>query len=288
MRDWRLEVGSWKLEDVTHRSGGVFRRIIYRRREAILVLLAYGLLTVLMTWPAAARLGTHLPGVGDDLWNHQWTFWWVKQSILEGHSSFHTDLLFHPHGVSLAYHNVAWLNIAVWLPLQAVVGGLAAYSLVFIAFLALNGFTMYLLARELTGSPPAAFIGGLVYGFWPYTLSHYDHPNMVVVCWLPLVLLYVHRTLEKGRRRDALLAGLFLALTGLTRWQLLIMGGVVVGLYVLYYLWSKKSCRTRRTLGLLMLVGLVTGALLALPAAPMISAQLSRAYPDDIFIDEQD
>jgi hypothetical protein len=258
-----------------------------RQRRAILALLAYSLLAVVMTWPLAAHLGTHLPGIGDDLWTHQWTFWWVKQSILEGHSPLYTDLLFHPHGVSLAYHNIAWLNIAVWLPLQAIVGEIAAYGLVFIAFLALNGFTMYLLARELTGSPPAAFIGGLVYGFWPYTLSHSDHPNLVVVCWIPLVLLYLHRTLEKGRRRDALLAGLFLALTGLTRWHLLIMGGVVVGLYVLYYLWSKKSCRTRRTLGLLMLAGLVTGALLALPAAPMISAQLTRTYPGDIFIDEQ-
>ena len=264
------------MQDVTHHSSGVFLSGIRRQRGTILALLAYGLLTVVMTWPLAARLGTHLPGIGDDLWTHQWTFWWVKQSLLEGHSPFYTDLLFHPQGVSLAYHNVAWLNIAVWLPLQAAVGGLIAYNLVFIAFLALNGFTMYLLARELTGSPPAAFIGGLVYGFWPYTLSHYDHPNLVVVCWLPLVLLYLHRTLERGRRRDALLSGVFLALTGLTRWQLLIMGGVVVGLYVLYYLLSKKSCRTRRTLGLLMLTGLVAGALLAPLAAPAVIAQLTR------------
>jgi len=259
----------------------------YRQRGAILVLLAYGLLAVVMTWPVAAQLGTHLPGIGDDLWTHQWTFWWVKQSVLEGHDPFYTRLLFHPYGVSLAFHNVAWLNIAVWLPLQAAIGGFAAYSLVFIAFLALNGFVMYLLAHELTGSPPAAFIGGLVYGFWPYTLSHCDHPNLIVVCWIPLVLLYLHRTLEKGRRRDALLAALFLTLTGLTRWHLLIMGGVVVGLYVLYVLWSKKSCRTRRTLGLLMLVGLVTGALLAPLAAPIVKAQLTRTYPGDIFIDEQ-
>jgi hypothetical protein len=274
-------------QEVAYRSGSVFLNSIYRQRGTILALLTYGLLAVVMTWPLAARLGTHLPGCKDDLWTHQWTFWWVKQSILEGHNPFYTRLLFHPYGVSLAYHNVAWLNIAVWLPLQAVIG-VAAYNLIFIAFFALNGFTMYLLARELTGSPPAAFIGGLVYGFYPYTLSHYDHPNMVVVCWLPLVLLYLRRTLERGRRRDALLTGLFLALTGLTRWHLLIMGGVIVGLYVLYYLLSKKSCRTRRTLGLLMLVGLVTGTLLAPLAAPIVKAQLTRTYPDDIFIDEQD
>jgi hypothetical protein len=275
------------VQDVAHRSRGVFLSGIYRRRKTILALLAYGLLAVVMTWPVAARLGTHLPGIADDLWTHQWTFWWVKQAVLEGLDPFYTRLLFHPYGVSLAFHNIAWLNIAVWLPLQTVMGGFAAYSLVFIAFLALNGFTMYLLARELTGSPPAAFIGGLVYGFWPYALSHCDHPNLIVVCWIPLTLLYLHRTLERGRRRDALLAALFLTLTGLTRWHLLIMGGVIVGLYVLYSLWSKKSCRTRRTLGLLMLVGLVTGALLAPLAAPIVKAQLTSTHQDDIFIDEQ-
>ena len=46
-------------------------------RKTILALLAYGLLAVVMTWPVAAQLGTHLPGIGDGLWTHQWTFWWV-------------------------------------------------------------------------------------------------------------------------------------------------------------------------------------------------------------------
>ncbi|MBL7065379.1 MAG: DUF2079 domain-containing protein [Anaerolineae bacterium] len=274
------------MQDATPRPSEVFLGRIYRQRETIWVLFAYVLLTVVMTWPLAARLGTHLAG-GGDLWAHQWTFWWVKRSILEGHSPFYTDLLFYPQGVSLTYHNFAWLNIAVWLPLQAIVGRVIAYNVIFITVFALNGFAMYLLAREVTGSKPAAFIGGLVYGFWPYTLSHYEHPNLIATCWVPLVLLYLRRTLQGGQKRDALLAAFFLFLTGLTRWHLLIMGGVIIGLYLLYQCLVDKACRTRRTLGLLVLIVLVTGILLTPLAAPLVIAQLTRLHPEDIFIDEQ-
>ena len=276
------------MRDAAHRPVSVLIRSICRQQRAILVLLVYGLLSAAMTWPLVARLGSLVPaGVGNDVWTHQWTFWWVKKAITEGHNPFYTDLLFHPQGVSLVYHNIAWLNIAAWLPLQAVMGSLAAYSLTFIATFALNGFALYLLAKEWTGSPPAAFVGGLIYGFWPYTLSQSGHPNMIPVFWVPLALLYLRRTLEAGRKRDAALTGLFLALTGITRWHLLIMGGVVVGLYLLYKCLADKACRTRRTLGLLALAGLVAVALMAPLAAPMVVAQLTRAYPEDIFIDKQ-
>jgi hypothetical protein len=256
------------------------------KRQSALILFVYGLVAPAMTWPVAAQLGTRLPGGGDDVWVHQWTFWWVKEAIVKGHNPLYTHLLFYPGGVSLAAHNFAWLHIAAWLPLQALVGGNAAYSLLFIATFALNGFAMYLLARELTGSLPAAFIGGLIYGFWPYTLSHYGHPNMMLTAWVPLALLYLHRTLEGKRARDALLAGLFLALTGITRWQLLVMGGVAVFLYLGYRCLANAECRTRRTVGLLALTGLVAGALMAPLAIPVVGAYLTQPSPEDAVTDE--
>ena len=41
--------------------------------------LIYSLLTLVMTWPVAARLGTHLVGNGDDMWVQYWNNWWVKK-----------------------------------------------------------------------------------------------------------------------------------------------------------------------------------------------------------------
>jgi hypothetical protein len=256
------------------------------RHWSTLILITYGLVAVVMTWPVAAQLGTHLPGGSDDLWVHQWTFWWVKESIVKGYDPLYTHLLFHPEGVSLATHNFAWLHIAAWLPLQAIIGSNAVYSLLFIATFALNGFATYLLARELTGLPSAAFVSGLTYGFWPYTLSHYGHPNMILICWVPLALLYLHRTLERKRVRDALLAALFLALTGITRWQLLVMGGIVVLLYLVYRCLANRRCRTRHTLGLLALTGLVAGALMTPLAFPVISAYLTQPSPEDAVTDD--
>ncbi|MGD2144319.1 MAG: hypothetical protein PVF54_07570, partial [Anaerolineae bacterium] len=257
-----------------------------KRATLLLVLLVYSVLTILMTWPIAARLGTHVPGGTVDLWVHRWTFWWVKRSIVQGHSPFYTRLLYYPRGVSLAYQNIAWLNIGLWLPLQALLGSNVAYSLVFLAVLVLNGVSMHLLVKELLDSRPAAFIGGLIYGFWPYVLSHYGHPNMMVAFGVPLALLHVKRTLEEQRLRDALLAALFLALTGLARWQLLIMGAVVIVLYVIWMCARRNACRTRRALGLLALAGLVASAMMAPLASPVIMTYLNEDDPEQMLITE--
>jgi hypothetical protein len=252
----------------------------------MLVLLLYGFLSVIMTWPLAAKLTTHLPaGEGGDVWIHQWTFWWLKKSVTQGLNPFYTDLLFHPHGVSLTTHTIAWGNFAFWLPLQALFGNTAAYGLMYIGLFGLNGFAMYLLAREWTGSPSAAFVGGLVYGFWPYVVSRSGQPNWIPLLWLPLALLYLRRTIEKRRKRDAAWTALFVALTGISCWQLLILAALILGPYLLYRWLTDATCRTRQTVALLALTGLLSVALMAPLATPLVIGQLTRPHPEEVLID---
>ena len=186
----------------------------------LLIFLGYTILALIMTWPVITKLGSALAGSHSDLWIHQWTFWWIKEALLSGQNPFYTTLLYYPSGVSLTSHNIAWFHIALWLPLQAVMGSTAAYNLIYIAVYALNGFTFYLFAHELTRSRPASFIGGLVFGFWPYTMSHNEHPNMVVLFWVPLTMLLLHRTCMRQKLRYALLAAVTLAMIGISRWPL--------------------------------------------------------------------
>jgi hypothetical protein len=240
-----------------------------------------------MTWPLAARLTTHVPaGVGGDVWVHQWTFGWLKKCITQGLNPFYTDLLFYPDGVSLTTQNIGWISFALWLPLQAVFGNYVAYGLVYISLFALNGFAMYLLAREWTGSPSAALVGGLVYGSWPNVLSRSGHPNWIAILWLPLAVLYLRRTIEKRRKRDAVWLALFVALTGISCWQLLILAGVTLGPYLLYKGLTDAACRTWRTVALLALAGLLSVVLMAPLAMPVVIGQLTRAHPDDVLIDD--
>jgi len=252
-----------------------------------LVLLAYGFLSVVMTWPLAARLATHVPvGVGGDAWVHLWTFGWLKKCITQGLNPYYTDLLFYPDGVSLTPQNIGWVSFALWLPLQAMFGNYVAYGLMYIGLFALNGFAMYLVAREWTGSPAAAFVGGLVYGFWPNVLSRSGHPNWIAILWLPLAVLALRRTVEKRRKRDAVWLALFVALTGISCWQLLILATVTLGPYLLYKGLTDAACRAWRTVALLALASLLSVALMAPLAMPVVVEQLTRAHPDDVLIDD--
>jgi hypothetical protein len=276
----------YALRPISSQTLSRVRLGLHRRRAVLLALLAYSGLAVFMTWPIAGQLTTHLAGGRDDIMTHQWTFWWIKQALAQGMDPFYSQWIFYPNGVTLLFHNIAWLNIAAWLPLQAVLGSIPAYNLLFIVTFALNGFTTFLLGREWTKAFWPAFVGGLVWGYWPAIQSHYDHPNMIAVFWIPLTLLYLKRAIENGRTRDAVLAGIFLGLTGVTRVHLLIMGAVLLALFVASKL-VRPAYRTWRTVKQLLMMGVVAGVLLAPILVPMIIGQITRAHPEDIFVDEQ-
>jgi hypothetical protein len=251
-----------------------------------LIFLFYSLLTIIVTWPAITQLNSAIPGSEGDALNHLWTFRWIKQALLSGQNPFFTDLLYYPQGVSLLTHNIAWVHIAAWLPLQAMLGEAAAYTLVFLLIFPLNGLALYLLARQLTGSMPAAAVGGLVVAFWPYILAHHNHPNLILIAWIPLTLLTLRRLLHDGRWRDVALTALFLALTGLTRWQLLIIAAPLLGLYLLHELASTQVQLTRHLAGLLFTAGAGALLLMAPLLLPVVANQVTREDPDALFVAE--
>ena len=255
-------------------------------RRMVAVLFLFLCLTIVMTWPVAANLGHRVPGGREDQWIHFWTFDWILDSTVEGRNPFSTGRIFFPDGASLTSHNIAWVNILLWVPLQAVLGSSAAYSVHFIIIITLNGFAMYLLARELTGSEVGGIVAGLVFGFWPHVLSQPDHPNLIFTCWVPLSLLYLRRSLSKRCLRDAVIAGGFIALIGITRWQLLIVAAPAVAIMLVSLLWQLGN-RTWWSIRLLIVSGCVAGLLMMPLAYPVVVAQLTRDNSTDLQLDEQ-
>jgi hypothetical protein len=277
------------------------------------VLLAYTLLTLAITYPIVAQLSTHLVGFGDDMWVHYWNGWWVKKTLTQGGNVYSTNLLFHPQTTSLVYHNFGWTNIAGWLALEPLVGGIAAYNLVYLINVTLCAFAMFLLARYLLsyfppsigassrrgrrpyggdrggawGPTGAAFVAGLVYAYWPYRLSDYGHPNMVSMEWLPLTLLFVILLVrERGRLRHALLAGVFLALIGFSRWQMLAPAGIGIACYLLFSLASERECWSWRVVGMLALTMVVTLLLIVIPAYPLARGMIAEETDSRLYLKE--
>lgn len=252
--------------------------------------LTYALLTLAMTYPAVFRLGTHYVGTGGDLLIFPWNDWWCRKCLLEGHNPFFTTWLFYPRGVSLVYHNFAWLNTGLWLPLAPLIGPVAAHNTIFLFNLTLGGVGMYLLVHYLSRDRRAAFVAGLVFAFWPVRMSHYNHPNMVSVGWVPLFLLFLIRTVrEEPKLKPALLAGLFLALTGLARWLHLMFAGGMAVAYLVYSVLFERRCWNRRTvLALAVAFGLAVVIMSPL-LGPLVMAQVRDVEGgEDVFSTDPD
>lgn len=253
------------------------------------VFLSFGGVVVLATWPLVAKINTHLSGGTTDTLVHYWNGWWVGQALATGGWPYHSSFLFYPAGISLVYHNFAWFNIGFWLVLG---GEFAAYNLSVLFSLILCGFAVFLLIHDLTGDKRAAFLGGLIYLCWPFRLSQLDHPNLISTQWIPLFLLFLIRTVRRGRWQDGVLTGVFLTLIGYTRWQQLIGAAVLGGIYLAFALLNQlstdaaSSLRKRRWLFPLLLGGGIV--VVALTPPILLLAGQQSAAPANLLVAEEE
>jgi len=250
-----------------------------------LTLLGYVMLVLVLTYPVAFHLERCLiGGTGDDLWIFQWNNWWVHKALSEGLDVYQTPYLFYPYGAPLYFHSFSWFNTFLWLLLEPLTGANAAYNLITLSGYILGGYTMCLLAFEVTGSLPASFLAGVVFAFFPYRMRHINHPHLNSTQWIPLAIFCLLRMLNTGRKRYGLYAGVAMALTALCGWQLLILLGLWVIIWVVYGLLSpdrQRFLKCWKGLVLSVLVCLLLVAPLSWPlAVNALSPQGENLRPD--------
>jgi hypothetical protein len=234
------------------------------------VLVLYTVATVAMTWPLTAQLSTHTAGSGNDMWIYHWGNWWARKVLTEGGRLYWTSYMFYPQGVSLTWYAFSWLNTAIWLPLQALIGPLAAYNITVLLAYLLSAYTAYLLARELTGSYLAAFIAGLVFAFYPVHNAYHNHLSFLSFQWMPLCALFLIRIGRQGRLRDGLGAGVSFALCALSGERLLLLTMLWAVLWLAYSFVLERHAWNRKTV-MALLLAVVTCALIAGPLlAPLV------------------
>ncbi|RIK36452.1 MAG: hypothetical protein DCC55_27270 [Chloroflexi bacterium] len=221
----------------------------------IVVLLLYLVLTVVMTWPLVLNLTTAIPGDDFDGWQNYWNQWWIKIALVERQQTpFVTDLLYHPTGVGLYFHTLNPFNGLVTLPVQLSLGLIPAYNAVVLFSWVLGGYGVYLLTQWVLHSTLAitrsqirlprsvlpAFFAGLAFTFSPFHMAHLlGHMQVMALQWIPFYALYLLRALHANRRgrpwlRSALMAGFFLALTGLCDWYFVLYLFFFTGIAVLW------------------------------------------------------
>ena len=193
----------------------------------LFALAGYLLLALLVTWPTVRDFATQVPGdLIADRDQNLWNLWWTREALLSGRNFFETDLLYYPYGAPLYYHTLALpLGLIGLLP-QILFGLPAASNTVLLAAFTLGGYGAFRLAlyalrgRDLGQMPwvGAAFLGGLVFAFTPYTLDALKgQPEVLSLQWMPFFAESWLRAVDSARRGArwwtwAIGAGVFFAL----------------------------------------------------------------------------
>ena len=178
---------------------------VFARPLTVTVL--YSLAAVLLTWPLAAVATQQIAGDASDTLFNCWVLQWTSGQLMR---ALHGDLsalrhywdgnIFYPASLTLAYSNHLTPQMLQGLPVLAATGNIVlTYNLLFLATIVLSGLGVYLLVRDLTHEPLAAFLGGLAFAFAPYRIDQYVHLEVLSSEWMPFALLGLRRFIVTGR-----------------------------------------------------------------------------------------
>lgn len=170
-----------------------------RRSELLTATLVVLAATVVVTWPLAAHITTHVSGHWDSYFS-VWRLAWIADAVRSSDLQlFEAPIFFlQPHALALS-DAILLPGIASARLRYAGVGPTLVYNIILFAAFASSGAAMFLLVRTLSGRSDAATIAAVIYALAPYRLVHLDHLEMQMAAWMPLVLWLWHRVVDEGR-----------------------------------------------------------------------------------------
>jgi hypothetical protein len=172
-------------------------------------------------------------GLGFALWAHAWAdgagthtlcgcgdpalFLWFFQSpatsLAHLQNPFYSTAMFHPTGINLLDQtSVLGLTVPL-IPVTWLFGPVASFNVASTVVPALTALTMFVVLRRRVRWFPAAYLGGLLYGFSPFVLAsmEYGHLMTAALMLVPLILAVLDEILLR-QRHSARRAGVALGL----------------------------------------------------------------------------
>ena len=248
------------------------RGALWWRAAGVIVL--FIALTAFMTYPQVRLLTTGVSvNEGDALFS-TWRLAWVAHQLPRDPLNLFNANIFYPERGTLAFSDAMLVPALMAAPLLWLgVPQLTVHNVVFLSGFALSGAGMFLLVRSLTGSTGAALLAGFVFAFLPFRYVHYAHLELQMAQWMPLCLWAFHRTFERGRIRDGLLTGFFLALQCLSSWYYGIFFATFLAPVAVAMLIGQGSARARASLRALAAGAALTTIIVVPMAIPYFAAR---------------
>lgn len=255
---------------------GLWRHLESNRWTVFAAYALYVLLAIGLFWPRSPWSTTTLPsgieghGFGDPQ-QMVWFLAWIPYALGHGLDIFHSTFLDFPHGVDLANTTSVPLLGFLASPITLSLGPVAAFNILLRVAFASSASSMFFVLRSWC-RPPAAFIGGLLYGFGPYMIvQSANHLDLIFVPLPPLIVWCWYQLLFEKTRSPVKMGLLLGALCGA---QALIDPELVAMLGILLVLGLIGFCATRPKMASLVLRALVRAA----PYAFVFFVALSAYY----------
>jgi dolichyl-phosphate beta-glucosyltransferase len=172
--------------------------------------LVVGFVLWVHAWADGASTHT-LCGCGDPAL-FLWFFQWPATALAHAENPFYSTALFHPTGINLlAQTSTMGLSLPL-VPVTWIWGPVASLNVASTLTPALTAFFAFVVIRRWAPWTPAAFIGGLLYGFSPFVLSslEFAHLMTAALMLLPLILAVLDEILIR-QRHSAIWSGVLLA-----------------------------------------------------------------------------
>ena len=263
-------------------------------------------------WGLVAAVAASYLGLGFALWAHAWAdgagthtlcgcgdpalFLWFFQSpatsLAHLQNPFYSTAMFHPTGINLLDQTSVLALSVPLIPVTWLFGPVASFNVACTIVPALTALTMFVVLRRWVHWLPAAYIGGLLFGFSPFVLAslEYGHLMTAALMLLPLILAVLDEILVR-QRHSARRAGVALGLLVFAQFFLsaellvvVIMVSVfsVAVLVVTGYVVDRERLRVRAPhAGAALGVGVVVAAVLL--AYPILFALTGPAHLSGVF-----
>jgi hypothetical protein len=205
-------------------------------------------LTFRATSPLVLHLRTHLAGVdlGDPV-HILSVIGWNYHSLIQGFENYWTPPYFYPHRLTLAYSEHFFIPSFLVAPVIYLAGDLVlAYNILFTLSFTLCGFGNFLLVRYLTGNRLAGILGGIVFAYSTYMLSHFAQLSYLVAQWIPFTFFYLLKYFENRTYKNWLLFILFYLFQVLSSAYYGLFLTVFTGIFILAFGVKQEVFKTSR------------------------------------------
>lgn len=235
------------------------RKIFYKNRGLILVILLGLFIAVVMTFPVILNPSKIVFGYSGDNFGNIWYFWWQKYALSHNLNVALTPFYNAPAGVRInnSFSEFLWMIPGVII--SNLTNEVLAFNLLIFGGFFLSFVSMFTLVYYLTKSRGASIFGGIIFSASPYHFwQATSHLSLSLTFWLPLFVLFLfYFDRHKNLKSVFFITVIFLATSYTTFYYGFFSAIIAAVFFLLKYIFDFREYFKARTFLLLISSGII-------------------------------